>query len=518
MIRLFLSAAAAIVFGAIGSGQSLHFAQPQAIQTAPKHGGTFRVATGTWTRDNPTIARAGVNDVIYNNTANAHSWTTGGMSAVTESFQFVDEGRIPSNGAAGTANRDNYNINTITVGYCINTNGPSAADLLITIYGSYMPCTDPAMATCSGEFLATGLPGASPANVALGYVTCWTVDFDLSGGQEICVLGDADGTYNADPDFDSFGIGLEFDPSGLGGYVGSHHSIGPMLAGDPKWTVQVAGTGGGSPGGVPGCPIAFVGGGGDTDYGPAECCVPTLGGDNSTGLGNQDFNWVGDRSSAGAAPGCYWFGYSNPGGCNADPSAGSPTDVPFSGMHVKIEADQSANCVPTLCSDGPGIINSFCEAATSNSSGAPATLTASWGSGFQSDLHLDVSGGPLPLANGSRMLGYFIAGDIPSLGISTSDGMLCLLNVPPSRITRYNVVGTAQNSISAFDATGNLQNMVGTGGTSGYGFDVPFAINMGGVPTTIMAGDTYAFQCWYRDTDSGLGRSNFSTAALVSFR
>ncbi len=162
-------------------------------------------------------------------------------------------------------------------------------------------------------------------------------------------------------------------------------------------------------------------------------------------------------------------------------------------------------------------ITSFCDPASNNSSGNPAVLTGSFGSGVGSDLHLDVSGGPLPFADGSRQLGYFLVGNLAQPGTPVSDGLFCLIG-SGAQYGRYNVVGTTRSSASLFDAAGNLENMVGTGGTSGYGFDVPSEIYISGVGLgTITAGDTYHFQAWFRDTLSGSGRSNFTNGLSVNF-
>jgi hypothetical protein len=518
MLRSSLIAAGSVILCTAAAAQSVDIAGAQAIQSAPQFGGTYHVATGTWTRNVPTSAALGVNDVVYNNTANSGYYTTGAIASVTDSFAFVDAARIPATGTAGTANRDNYNLNTITIGYCIVDNAAAAADVLISIYGSYDPCTDPALAACSGEFIGAGLPGATAANIALGYATCWIIGFDLSGGAEICILGDGDGVLDGDLDFDSFGLGMEFDPGALGGYVGAI-GIGPMLTGDRSWTVQATGEialSGGA--GVAGCAVAAVGGGGDTYYGPAECCVPALGGDNSSGLDNQDFNWVGDRTSAGANPGCYWFGgYNNILGCNAD-GAVVPAGIHAS-FYSKIEADLTANCVPTDCGGGGSTFVAFCDPANNNSTGGPAVLSGADGSGFETGVHLDVSGGPLPLGDGTRMLGYYLVGNEATAGIPLSDGQFCLVGTATASFGRYNVGGTSRFSLSLFDAAGDLENFVGTGGVSGYGFDVPFDIEIAGFPpTTIGSGDTYHFQAWYRDTLSGSGRSNFSNALSVTFQ
>jgi hypothetical protein len=181
----------------------------------------------------------------------------------------------------------------------------------------------------------------------------------------------------------------------------------------------------------------------------------------------------------------------------------------------------AGNGSPVLVVDytTPSAFTPFCDPASNNSSGGPAILTGAFGSGFGSDLHLDVTGGPLPLADGSRMLGYFLVGNMNAgPGISLSDGQFCLVGVAGASFGRYNVAGTNRTSLGLFDASGDLQNLVGTGGVSGFGFDVPSEIEIAGfAPTTIMAGDTYHFQAWYRDTLAGSGNSNFSNGLSVAF-
>ncbi|MFT7679356.1 MAG: hypothetical protein ACI8QC_003357, partial [Planctomycetota bacterium] len=80
---------------------------------------------------------------------------------------------------------------------------------------------------------------------------------------------------------------------------------------------------------------------------------------------------------------------------------------------------------------------------------------------------------------------------------------------------RYNVSGTNMNSIGGFDALGNWVNVSGTS-TTGFGFDVPSTIPAA-APITIVAGDTWHFQGWYRDTGAGVGFSNFTNGLSVTF-
>ncbi len=166
----------------------------------------------------------------------------------------------------------------------------------------------------------------------------------------------------------------------------------------------------------------------------------------------------------------------------------------------------------TSYDDTPGRPNiaevgaSFCDPAAVNSTGSDVVLTGFMDNGIGSGLHIEANGGP------DQEVGYFLVGTGASdPGLSISNGFLCLSGA----FYRYNVNGTSANSIGMFDVNGQLQNLPGTS-TSGTGYDVP-AMIPDTVPIPIMAGDTYHFQLWYRDTPAGVGTSNFSTGLTVTF-
>ncbi|MBL4770406.1 MAG: formylglycine-generating enzyme family protein [Planctomycetes bacterium] len=150
----------------------------------------------------------------------------------------------------------------------------------------------------------------------------------------------------------------------------------------------------------------------------------------------------------------------------------------------------------------------FC-AANVNSTGVPAALTGSFGSGVGSDLHLEVTGG-VP-----NEFGFFLVGDEMTSGVVISEGLNCLIGTSTAQIYRYSVAGTDATSIGRFDNTGVLQNVVGTS-ISGTGFDVPITIPSN-TPIPITSGNTWHFQAWYRDTPAASGRSNFSNGLSVTF-
>ncbi len=152
--------------------------------------------------------------------------------------------------------------------------------------------------------------------------------------------------------------------------------------------------------------------------------------------------------------------------------------------------------------------NTFC-AAAANSSGSPALLTGTFATPDRWDLHLEVTQG-VP-----TQFGYMLTGPEVTGGVWISNGWLCLVGTTTSRVYRYNVAGTQWDSLGRFDSSGVLQNLTGTS-TTGYGYDVPLSVP-DTVPVTIMAGDSWHFQLWYRDTPAGNGTSNFSTGLSVTF-
>ncbi len=151
----------------------------------------------------------------------------------------------------------------------------------------------------------------------------------------------------------------------------------------------------------------------------------------------------------------------------------------------------------------------FCDPASSNSSGGPAILAGSNGTGVGTDVHLEITGG-VP-----GQLAYLLVGNEATSGITVSNGLFCLVGTPTAQFFRYNVAGTDMDSIGGFDATGTMINSFGTS-TTGFGFDIPNTIPST-VPTTIMSGDTWHFQGWYRDTPAGVGSSNFTNGLSITF-
>ncbi len=149
----------------------------------------------------------------------------------------------------------------------------------------------------------------------------------------------------------------------------------------------------------------------------------------------------------------------------------------------------------------------FCDPADNNSTGVPTRLSGAMGSGVGSGLHLEANDGP------PNQFGYFLIGTgIADPGLPISQGHLCLSTVGGNAFGRYNVAFTSLNSIGVFNAGGVLVNTVSTS-TTGFGYDVPSNVPIAGF-TNVMAGQTWNFQLWHRESG---GNSNFSNGVQVLF-
>ena len=146
--------------------------------------------------------------------------------------------------------------------------------------------------------------------------------------------------------------------------------------------------------------------------------------------------------------------------------------------------------------DGSGgtIGASYCGPAPSNSTGGPGLLI-SMGSSLVADNNLTLTANDLP----PNQFGYFlnsqVQGFIPMPG--GSQGNLCLAGA----IGRYNGAGQILNS--------------GTGGTFSLLLDLTNTPTPGAA-VTVFPGETWNFQCWFRDVNPGAA-SNFTNGLAVSF-
>ena len=143
-----------------------------------------------------------------------------------------------------------------------------------------------------------------------------------------------------------------------------------------------------------------------------------------------------------------------------------------------------------------GIGVSYCGPAVANSTGSSAEISAS-GSAVASDNNLTLTADILP----TNAFGFFLTSMTQGLvmGPGGSQGNLCL-----------------GGSIGRYVGPGQIQNSGATGSFS-------LALDLTQHPTpmgfvTVMGGQTWNFQAWYRDSVGGMATSNFTDGLSISFQ
>lgn len=214
------------------------------------------------------------------------------------------------------------------------------------------------------------------------------------------------------------------------------------------------------------------------------------------------------------------------GGSPNDSTANDPTGEDFcciypTGEWEDLHDHASSTFFPVLCGivELPGGPTVQCDPANDHYLGNYAKLDSSaFGSGVGSDLHIEVLDGP------AGEFGFLLVSPDGSANVNVFSGVLCL-GAPQGR---YNPqIATNQglpqlNSVGQFDVAGVLQNLAGNAtSTGGSGFDVPLELPMSPAGQVIAPGDTYYFQCWFRDQVAPLpnpgSSSNFSNTIAVVF-
>ena len=151
--------------------------------------------------------------------------------------------------------------------------------------------------------------------------------------------------------------------------------------------------------------------------------------------------------------------------------------------------------------------------------GGTATLSGSTlGNAFGSGLHLECTGGP------PAEFGFFMVSSTANASLNIFNGTLCL-DLPAGRYNpnvATNQANPELNSLAQFDANGVLLSIVGNGmGASQNGFNVPSELPFAPSGQLISIGDTYFFQCWYRDQVGPFpnpgSSANFSNVLQVQF-
>lgn len=136
----------------------------------------------------------------------------------------------------------------------------------------------------------------------------------------------------------------------------------------------------------------------------------------------------------------------------------------------------------------------YCNPAPANSTGASGEISAT-GSDVASRNNLTLTGSNLP----DGQFAYFMASQIQGFVANPggSQGNLCVLGAIAHLRTQVGLVVNSEFSIAV-----DLTNM-------------PEPPSFG---VSVMAGETWNFQCWHRDNVSGTPTSNFTNAVSVLFQ
>ncbi|MCP3916805.1 MAG: hypothetical protein GY711_14710 [bacterium] len=151
----------------------------------------------------------------------------------------------------------------------------------------------------------------------------------------------------------------------------------------------------------------------------------------------------------------------------------------------------SAIVTPNTC-NAPPLGTSYCGPAVPNSSGNGAVLSAT-GTGVAGD-PFELTVDDLPMNRSAIMLASQVQDFVPGAG--GSQGALCV-GVP---FARFNRSGEILNSGNA----GSVNLVVDS-------TDIPLS-----PPVAVMAGETWYFQCWFRDANP-MDTSNFSDGVAIAF-
>ena len=172
-------------------------------------------------------------------------------------------------------------------------------------------------------------------------------------------------------------------------------------------------------------------------------------------------------------------------------------NTPSDQVRVRVRMDNAgqnyldmSNADFTIAGDCCG--TPYCGPAATNSTGAPATLSGS-GSTLISDGAFSLVAADLP----ANQFGYFLASETQDFvqNPGGSQGNLCL----------GGNIGRFTQQVGSSGATGMLSILVDLG-------DIP--VN----PTqAVLAGETWSFQCWYRDVNPA-ATSNFTPGLAVTFQ
>jgi V8-like Glu-specific endopeptidase len=167
--------------------------------------------------------------------------------------------------------------------------------------------------------------------------------------------------------------------------------------------------------------------------------------------------------------------------------------VTDAGAASTVEAGVDAVKVGEIVCNGGGIGTTYCSPAVNNSTGTDGKMAAS-GSDVAAANNLTLSAGDLPANQFGFFLNSLTQAFTPNAG--GSQGTLCL----GGQIGRYNMPPQSSGAGGSFSLLLDLPNTPIPTGT-----------------TSILAGETWHFQAWYRDLNPA-STSNFTTGLSITFQ
>lgn len=162
------------------------------------------------------------------------------------------------------------------------------------------------------------------------------------------------------------------------------------------------------------------------------------------------------------------------------------------GVNIRVDPVGAQGSLVTVLATPVG--TNYCTANT-NSSGVAAQMTASGSSSVSSnDVTLEC------LAMPQFVFGFFIVSELAGFAANPggSAGNLCL-----------------SGAVGRYIGPGQIQN-------SGSGGSIMLPLDLSAIPqpngfVSVSPGDTWRFQCWFRDSSGGAPTSNFSDGVAVLF-
>ena len=474
MLRILLTVTGLVLLGSGALAQ-----KSSSILPVPgvKHAGTYHVATGTWTRGQPSLARRAA-DVIYDNTC-AGTWYT-----AREQQTFHDDGRIPSHTSPVVTQTptpgsnwpvvsfpgtdDSYMVGWYEFAYCTGVAAPVTA--LTAFYECYTSCSDATLISPTMALSVPGLPGSPNPGVGIG---CWTVSIDLVGTtNNFQMMGDCDGVWDGTPLLDNFGymyMQSTPDPAALSG---------PVLAGDPDGLLL---DGPGSSGCCVGCNTIFLQTGFPVGV-PGTCT-------QGSGLNCQDRFEIDDHLGGYTFVynNCFWFGGYSPVAPHADIYMEIATGPwhPHPGIPYCFGNTAAGNPCPCM-NDNPGLQN-----GCANGTYPTGANLSGYGVPSLSNDTLILQG-TFGQPNNSSMF-FQAVSHLDYAGLFLGDGIRCA----GGNVKRLKV--------QLNDASGDANTM-----------PVMISARSALLGDVLQAGDTRYYQWWFRDIPGLCGNeSNTSNGYMV---